>query len=251
MNKTALVTLVVGDKYRSNWEKFSKKSFEDYAKKHNFDFFLIESSIDNSIKAQKKSLAWQKLLIGKITELKKYETLIWIDADIIINVNFAPNILDGIPKDRIGVVKYHPLLSHPLFSKVYYNKAGRKSSEEFNLEILKVHGFEANPNCLINSGVLVIPKNLLHILESTYYKYSSVNHKQHQEQVFLAYELYSNKLTYFIDDKFNAVWYEYKQGPYFKDQSKELNKELIKKVLNEVYFFHFAGTQEDMLLLEQ
>lgn len=250
MNKTAIVTLVVGDKYKSNWEKFCKKSFEDYAKKHNFDLFLIEHAIDNSAKAQKKNLAWQKLLIGTIDELKKYETLIWIDADIIINVNFAPNILEGIPKDRVGVVRYHPLLSHPLFSKVFVNTEGRKSSEEFNLEILKAHRLQISTKCLINSGVLVIPKNLLYILESTYYKYASMSHPQHQEQVFLAYELYYNNLTYFIDDKFNAVWYEYKNGPYFKDQSKELNTQLIKKILNEVYFLHFAGTQQDMLLLE-
>ena len=251
MNKTALVTLVVGDKYKLNWEKFSKKSFEDYSKKHNFDFVLIESEIDSSTQAKNKSLAWQKLLIGKITELQKYETLIWVDADIIINVDFAPNILDDIPKNRIGVVRYHPLLSHPLFSKYFINRKGRKSSEEFKLEILNAHKLEASTDCLINSGVLVVPQNLLHVLESTYYKYASVNHPQHQEQVYLAYELYVNKLTYFIDDKFNAVWYEYKCGPYFKDQSKELNKELIKKVLSEVYFFHFAGNQDDMLLLEQ
>lgn len=250
MNKTALVTLVVGDKYKSNWEKFSKKSFEDYAKKHNFDFFLIEHEIDTSTQAMKKGLAWQKLLIGKIAELKKYETLIWIDADIIINVNFAPNILEGIPKDRIGVVRYHPLLSQSLFSTAHASIAGGLAAEQFNLYILKVHKLEANPKCLINSGVLVIPQNLIHVLESVYYKYALINHVQYQEQVFLAYELYVNKLTYFIDDKFNAVWYEYKHGPYFKDQSKELNKELIKKVLNEVYFLHFAGNQKDMLLLE-
>lgn len=250
MNKTALVTIVVGDKYKSNWEKFSKKSFEDYAKKHNFDFVLIESEIDNSEQARKKGLAWQKLLIGKIDELKKYETLIWIDADIIINVNFAPNILNGIPKDKVGAVRYHPLLSHPLFSKYFINTIGRKSSEEFNLEVLKAHRLETSTKCLINSGVLVIPQSLIHVLESVYYKYALINHVQHQEQVFLAYELYVNNLTYFIDDKFNAVWYEYKYGPYFRDQSKELNTQLIKKVLDEVYFLHFAGNQKDMLLLE-
>jgi hypothetical protein len=250
MNKVAIVTLIVGDNYKSMWEKFCKKSFEDYAKKYNFDLVLIEHAIDKSEKAQEKKLAWQKLLIGTIPELKKYETLIWIDADIIINVDFALNILEGVPKDRVGAVRYHSLLSQPLFSKIYVNRKGRRSSEEFKLEILEAHRLKASTSCLINSGVLVIPQNLVHVLESTYYKYASVNHPQHQEQVYLAYELYSNNLTYFIDDKFNAVWYEYKCGLYLENSSKELNKELIKKILSKVYFFHFAGNQEDMLLLE-
>jgi hypothetical protein len=30
MNKVAIVTLIVGDNYKSMWEKFCKKSFEDY-----------------------------------------------------------------------------------------------------------------------------------------------------------------------------------------------------------------------------
>lgn len=246
MNKTAIVTLAIGEECTTIYNKFCKKHVEEYANKYNFDIVLIDSLIDES---QEKHVAWQKLLIGKVDKLKKYETLIWIDTDIVINVENAPNILDGVPKDRIGAVRYHPLLSQPLFYASQHRVSNGLSAEQFNLNLLRIHNLEANPKCLINSGVLVIPKNLLYILENTYYKYKELKNNQHQEQVFLSYELYSNRLTYFIDDRFNAVWYEFKQGPYYFNCSKEGDKQLIKKVLSEVYFLHFAGPKKDIILL--
>ena len=228
MNKAAIVTLLIGEECTLQYNKFCKKSVEEYAKKHNFDIFLIDYLIDNS---EEKHVAWQKLLIGKIEELKKYETLIWIDSDIVINSKDAPNIIENIPKDRISAVRYHPLLSQPLFYFAHHRVSNGLSAEEFNLNLLRLHNLEAHPKCLINSGVLVIPKDLLHVLENTYYKYKELKNNQHQEQVFLSYELYVNKLIYFLDDRFNAVWYEFKQGPYFFNCSKEGDKQLIKKVL--------------------
>jgi hypothetical protein len=247
LNKAAIVTLLIGEECTLQYNKFCKKSVEEYAKKHNFDIFLIDYLIDNS---EEKHVAWQKLLIGKIEELKKYETLIWIDSDIVINSKDAPNIIENIPKDRISAVRYHPLLSQPLFHFAHHRVSNGLSAEEFNLNLLRLHNLEAHPKCLINSGVLVIPKDLLHVLENTYYKYKELKNNQHQEQVFLSYELYVNKLIYFLDDRFNAVWYEFKQGPYFFNCSKEGDKQLIKKVLNEVYFLHFAGPKKDIILLE-
>ena len=247
VNKTAIVTLIVGKEYLETWKKYSQKSFEDYAKKYNFDFYLLNQFIDDK---QNKHVAWQKLLIGTLNKLKKYENLIWIDADIIINVENAPNILNGIPKDRVGVVRYHPLLSQPLFHTAHARMSEGLSAEQFNLKILKTHNLEAHPKCLINSGVLVVPKSAYNVLKNIYYKYEEIKNNNHQEQVFLSYELYINKLTCFIDDRFNAVWYEFKQGPYFFRCSKANDKLLVKKVLSEVYFLHFAGPNKDSNLLE-
>lgn len=247
MNKTAIVTLVIGKECTSQYNKFCKESFEKYANKYNFDLILIDYLIDNS---QEKHIAWQKLLIGTVKKLKEYDILIWIDADIVINFKDAPNIIDNVPKNRIGAVRYHPLLSQPLFHFAQHRVSNGLSAEQFNLNLLKIHNLEAHPKCLINSGVLVIPKDLLYVLENTYYKYKELKNNQHQEQVFLSYELYINKLTYFLDDRFNAVWYEFKQGPYYFNCSKEGNKQLIKKVLSEVYFLHFAGPKKDIILLE-
>lgn len=246
-NKTAIVTLIIGKEYLKIWKKFCKKSVEEYAKKHNFDFVLIDYLID---KSQNKHVAWQKLLIGTINKLKKYDTLIWIDADIVINAESAPNILYGIPKHCVGAVRYHPLLSQPLFFTAHSRMAEGLSAPQFNLKILRTHNLNSTPRCLINSGVLVIPKSAYKVLENTYYKYDEIKNNNHQEQIFLSHELYINNLTCFIDDRFNAVWYEFKQGPYFFRCSKQNDKQLIKKVLSEVYFLHFAGPKKDIILLE-
>jgi len=247
MNSTAIITLVIGEECTSNYNKFCKKSFEEYAKKHNFDLIELDYLID---KDTNKHIAWQKLLIGTLDILKKYEILIWIDADIVINVENAPNILNGIPKHCVGAVKYHPLLSQSLFYTAYSRMSNGLSVPEFNLKLLRKHNLEITPRCLINSGVLVIPKSAYNILENTYYKYEEIKNNDHQEQVFLSYELYTNGVTCFIDDRFNAVWYEFKQGPYFFNCSKQADKQLIQKVLSEVYFLHFAGPKKDIILLE-
>jgi hypothetical protein len=103
---------------------------------------------------------------------------------------------------------------------------------------------------MIQGGVLVVPASLLPFLETVYRRYPTAGTEQQQEQPIVSHELAAAGLTQFLDAKFNAVWYEYKQAIGLGDEHPELNRMLVRKIIGDVYFLHFAGNQQDMELLD-
>ncbi len=249
MAKSAIVTMVVGDRYRTLWERYCAPNWTAYASQHGFDIRLIDHPLDASELARRRGLNWQKLLIGAIPELGSYEHLVWVDADIVINARDAPSILEGMPSDRIGAVRYHALLRHPLFAAAHRRICGGYSPDAFCAGIFENHGLAGDPTQMIQTGVLAIPRGLAGILESIYEKYPVAGAEQYREQAYVSHELSAAGLIHFLDEKFNAVWYEYKYGLYFGDARPEENRELVRRVLAEVYFLHFAGNLADIELV--
>jgi hypothetical protein len=249
----AIATLLIGEKYVQMWRRHCEPNWRIYAEQHGFDLLVHESVIDTSQSSPSRSLAWQKLLIGTLEQSRKYPYLIWLDADIVINVAEglrAPDILNGVEEGRIGAVRYHALLRQPLFETAHRQICGGMSACDYNTALFRSYGLEADPLFLLNTGVLVVPRSRYSFLAEVYDKYRLLPvNPQQQEQVVLSYEMYANGVTHFIDEKFNAVWYEYKYSVYFGDGPKEFNKAAIKRILSQVYFLHFAGNQNDMLLL--
>ena len=66
----------------------------------------------------------------------------------------------------------------------------------------------------------------------------------------LSHELAAADATQLIDGKFNAAWYEYKFAFGLGDEDRELMRRLVRRIIADVYFLHFAGNQQDMSLLE-
>jgi len=82
MSKATIVTMVIGDRYRALWGRYCAINWKAYAARHGFGLFVIDRPLDPSETARQRGLAWQKLLIGTIEELKECDILIWVDADI-------------------------------------------------------------------------------------------------------------------------------------------------------------------------
>lgn len=249
MGKSAIVTMVVGDRYRDLWQRFCVPNWSAYARRHGFDICVIDRPLDTGEIARRRGFSWQKLLIGTVEALRKYEYLIWIDADIVINPREVPNILDGLLPGRIGAVRYHALLGHPLFAAAYQRLCGGRPPSEFCADIYRGYGLNGDPSQMIQAGVLAVPASFLPFLEGIYHRYPTPGHEQHQEQPILSWELATAGLTQFLDPKFNAVWYEYKQAAGIGDEYPEISKLLVRKMLGDVYFLHFAGNQQDMAFL--
>lgn len=245
--KAAIVTLLIGDSYQAMWKAHCAANWAAYARTHNFDLITIDAPIDSRRDA--RTLNWQKLLIGRHPKAQGYDYLIWIDGDIVINTSIAPSILEKLPPRKVGAVHYHALLRQPLFLQAHRAICAGQSPEEFNRSLFRAHGIDFDTNYMLNTGVLAVPRDVFADLEQIYDRYPNVPHKQQQEQVFVSYELFRRNLTHFLDDKFNAVWYEYKYGIYFGDGNEQFNRFAIQKVLSQVYFLHFAGNQKDMRLL--
>jgi hypothetical protein len=95
--KKAIVTLALGEKYVAMFEKMCRDEWENYCVKFGFDLIVIKQPLDISDRAIKRSPAWQKLLILSQDWSKKYEQIVWIDTDILINCQNSPDICQGTP----------------------------------------------------------------------------------------------------------------------------------------------------------
>ena len=252
MPRALIVTLLIGDTYRQMWRRYCERSWRAYAQVHGFDVLVHEEIIDRTA-SPKHLLTWQKLLIGELEAAQAYDVLIWIDADIVINtLLMPPDILAGMPEDKIGGVRYHALLSFPMFELAHRRMCRGLDARAFKAGIYGDHRLEADPDSLLNSGVLVIPCRQAPFLRDVYMKYRDVTpNPQQQEQPFLSYELHKAGLMHFLDEKFNAVWYEYKESVYWGDKPPEqFQRVAVQRILSQVYFLHFAGTHKDMALLD-
>jgi lipopolysaccharide biosynthesis glycosyltransferase len=176
--------------------------------------------------------------------------LIWLDADIVINNAIAPSIMAAADDKHIGAVRYHAIIGQPIFEVPHRAMCHGKSASEWNAFLFKMCGLAADPEYLLNTGVMVVPRAQFSFLARVFEKYKNAPIiPQQQEQVPLSYEMYSVGLTRFLDEKFNAVWYEYKFSVYFGDGPREFNRSAIQRIFSQVYFLHFAGNHNDMMLL--
>ncbi len=91
--KYAVVTLCMGDVYKE-MGKITHPSLIKYANKIDADFWVIYEGIYNT-----KLSHWEKFQLYDI--LDKYERVIFLDTDIIVNKT-CPNLFDIVPESDIG-----------------------------------------------------------------------------------------------------------------------------------------------------
>jgi hypothetical protein len=101
--KKAIVTLAIGKSYEAQFEKYCRFLWSLYTEKHGLDLIVITEHLDNSLRAQSRSAAWQKCLIFSDPRVQNYDQVVWVDADVLINPN-SPDITLGVPLEKIGVV---------------------------------------------------------------------------------------------------------------------------------------------------
>jgi len=121
-SKFALVTIAGGERYQRCWQDVARPTWSEYAGRHGYDIVVIRTPIDLSVKAQSRSIAWQKCAIPSLPWAQRYERLCWVDADILINPE-APDIFASCPADTIGATCVHDQLSpaekHVLLERVH------------------------------------------------------------------------------------------------------------------------------------
>ncbi|MFZ4775209.1 MAG: hypothetical protein ACOYM3_07605 [Terrimicrobiaceae bacterium] len=114
--KTALCTIVVGAPYLEAFDRYSRKRFEDYARRHGYDPIILTEPVRD---LPGRKLTWQKLCLQDLSWWREYDQVAFIDADILI-ARDAP-ALPVVPEGKIaavpdklphqinsGVLVYHP-----------------------------------------------------------------------------------------------------------------------------------------------
>ena len=264
MNKKAIVTLIIGERYKNAWEQYCLPNWEVYAKNHQLDIIAIDSPIDPN---DQRSPAWQKCLILEYEKVQQYEQIVWIDSDIIINPK-APSIFSGVPLEKVGAVEgFEQLYKDGEFPKemLDYLKTPYKNAKGwYSLNHLKTH------DKVVQTGVLVLSPNHHKELLRKVYDSPTDSKTGDYEMPLLSHEILNNQLIQWLDKGFNLLWsaqmvFQYPQclPPKQKDfffirqwkkyirghyqfPPKNILNSSLKEAVDKSYFLHFAGNAHFM-----
>jgi len=265
-NKKAIVTLAIGKRFTRMVNKICLKNWQLYADKHGYDLIICETPLDNSELGKSRCAAWQKCLVLSQEWSKKYERIVWMDTDIIINPN-APDICEGVPDEKIGGINEFASPSREEYntalSRMYehWNNLGYSPVINYGAKAYyKSFGIECELEDVVQTGVMVFnPELHREVLEHVYYNYEEkgLNYEMRP----LSYEILNNNLIHWIDNRFNvllqfqkALYYTFLLELNTKKPSflckKEITKLCNEAVFSNSYFLHFTGKTEEMKLLD-
>ncbi|CAK0769255.1 conserved hypothetical protein [Gammaproteobacteria bacterium] len=257
----AIVTLLIGNSYLSDWMRVAQKSWERYASAYGYDLIVISEPLDDSLISKSRSPAWQKCLILSQPWSFLYDHIIWLDADIIIHPN-APDILQGVPIEKIGGVFDCDHLSE-IDQRIrlerravpsHFRKPSSGVTLEMSLEDLRrfnndvyrhTEGIETDVSSIINTGVLVLSPTYHRSLLERVYQYPE--RCRGQEQHPLSFEILSRGLFHRLNPRFNWLLFPILQI-HFPSLSESAFQGVLSPFLNEIlaheynnsFFYHFA-----------
>ncbi|CCQ75269.1 hypothetical protein [Magnetospira sp. QH-2] len=266
IRRKAIVTLLIGEAYVEAFERFIRPTWQPYAERHGYDLVALTELIDPNADTAKKSLHWQKLLIGVHPALKDYDKLVWMDADILINHRLAPCIASAHIGNGIGAVTMPPPDtdfcgpdgSRSALHMVMENLRARTQNPDRNPSVFlqadhadyyRVLGLDGEAPHLINTGVLVFdPRRHGATLAGIYMKYD--RDFIDFEMTPLSFEIQNQGLLDPLDPRFNTPWALHALTHYpflFNDDLREAHPDLLSQCVNaafrQVWFLHFAGTR--------
>ena len=269
--RQAIVTLAVGTRYKEDWQRFAKRHWLAYGQRYDLDVIPLRHALDTSPRGTSRSPAWQKLLILSQDFAQRYERIIWVDSDVAINPR-APLITAGVPAEKVGAVDEYSFPSpdeHPIVVR-RVAEALRLPPEHVWLtpqSFYEAWGLPGSFRQVVQSGVLVLsPRYHKEICEHIYHSYEDQGGQTWGEMHPLSYELLTNDLAYWIDQRFNTIWAFVKALHYpwlfddkyrllrairgtrrlaFRVDEARLRKPLTTTYLNN-YFLHFAGCPRDV-----
>lgn len=273
--RKALVTLVIGKKYENNFRSYCKDIWSAYAEQHGFDLIVIKDPLDDSTVAASRSPAWQKCLILSHEDVCRYDQVVWIDSDVMINPQ-SPNICKDVPLEKIGAVDEYATPSkheHPLYLERTYQYWSNEGAKFINsptpTDFHKDYGLDGEFDAVVQTGVMVLsPRHHKEILENVYYSYKDKGEPCYNYEMRpLSYEILRNSLACWLSPKFNFLWIFSKQFHYpFLDSYSDFYQMNLRKALRRInldprasllrkctttaflnnYFLHFAGTAHEM-----
>jgi len=258
--KKAIVTMTVGEPYEQMWGGLFRDGWARYALRHGYDLL----SIRRPLRADPfgRSVHWQKLLICSHPRFADYDRLVWVDADIAINAELAPSIVDDVPEDRIGIVLYGDLQDPELTELVKarwvaaFRAARGRDHTGFWETYFAREGLSSPPDRRFNTGVLVLtPRLHAGLLEEVFAQHP--NDAFDKEQTFLNHAILSADLAHPLDPRFNReVGYELlKHYPFLfllDDERQRLGPSpafdrlataALATVWERSFFLHFPGSR--------
>jgi hypothetical protein len=250
--RVAIVTFLIGEVYERTWSRMCAPNWAAYAQRIGADIVVLKHRID--ARDVSRSPAWQKLLILDLPWAKRYERIIWLDSDIVIN-DEAPDILEyGGPVEKVGICEDSGRLS-PAEAQVYLEGKLKIKLSPCNVQtswrtamLERYLNHKTAPHdVLFNTGVMVLsPAHHNETLKSVY-AYPEISRLFEQPQ--LSHSLLANDLAYVLSPRFNWGLIEpieliFNNG-MIGDETPEFMAQvmhvIVRSQLKAAYFLHFYG----------
>ncbi|MCR9254765.1 MAG: hypothetical protein NXI16_01570 [Alphaproteobacteria bacterium] len=257
----ALVTLLLGEDYKRMWETVFRPAMDAYAQKHGYDVVTVDALIDDTDRGRARGPHWQKCLILDHPEVKAYEDVVWIDADIMINPHTSPCIVahtreraEATGRHGIGLVSHNEVFqsaervenawdrSFQAAKELFWQERGPTPEQRYEMA-----GLPRDVDDMANTGVMVLKpgrdEDLLHHVYEAYEE----NALSASEQMALCYEIFKQDRATPIDPRFNRVWTEtwLEHYPFLFAEENRKDQMLIALCVNAAYhncyFLHFIA----------
>src|SRR5262249_15237783 len=198
----------------------------------------------------------QKCLVLQPSIAGKYERIVWLDADIVINTD-APDVARGVPLEKVGAVDEFVYPTSEIHQAFWRRMVAQTSNSalariwQSYLDPADYHGFWGLPrrgNHIVQTGALVLsPRHHRALLEHVYYTYENKGGPElNYEMRPLSFEIQERGFQHWIDQRFNAIFNAVlsQSNAEKRIATQEELFELIRRSFRSNYFLHFAGHQE-------
>lgn len=273
----ALVSLVLGNRYRERFQQQCYASWKAYADRHGFDLLVFTEPLDISPRAQSRSAAWQKCVAITHQTAMRYEQVVWMDSDILINSSSATSVFDSVPLDKIGAVAdfsypsaeaYRTRLA--LLEERWRAQGGTVVPALTPGEYYRAFGLPPLTQ-VVQTGVIVLcPEFHNTVFRRTYDTYEDRGSAAyHYEMRPLSYEILTSCKVSWLDPRFNMVLSFGIRDSEVEDftaryrltdrigtklkiplsaRQRRLSK-TYRRLMCDSFFLHFAGRQHEMFLV--
>jgi len=245
--KKALVTFAIGERHKTAFDTYFRKSVEDYAEKYNYDFICIEKPLHTfTAPTRANGFLIQKLLITTQPWSSKYDYIVWIDSDIFITphaediINYCQNTTKVCATNQASHINRRQRLLNQI----------TRNYEQTSCQWYKDRGIDTQIEDVLQSGVMVFqPAIHSQICQQIYDSVIENSHyiRHGEDQPFISYMLLKQDLVHFIPWEFNTVWVQH-YNIYKQQQTDTEKTALMGKLMFITNFIHYTSLEDIRLI---
>ena len=267
----AIVTLAVGERCFRPWHRYLLPGWRLWCEQHHYALVVFDQLIDTTSVGRSRSPAWQKLLAMSSPELRQFDQVLWLDADVMLTP-WAPDPLETHHPALVGMARDDgsPMASQPawfksVWSEVLKGSLGSAAPDgPAPFSYFDLWGFNGRQRPLFNTGVIAFsPRDHADLFLSIYNQWSDGGSGALYEMVPINLELQQRRLLQDLDSRYNrlfgvhhAVW-RVTPSAYQRWQGiPELDRLDLRRFAEHLaassFAIHFAGAHGlmDQLLAE-
>jgi len=276
----AIITMAVGGSYLANWRSVCEPNWRAYAQRHGYDIICIDHLLDDSPRGRARRLTWQKCLILEQEFVQRYERVVWLDADVLINVNLAPCMTAGVPPEKVGVLDSwwapSPEWREECLKRTFEYWGDNSVVNYDPHDYYRQYGFPKTFDAAPRNGMMVLsPAHHRDLLKRNCYDYEDRGMHWNDEMRPFAYELMNAGCAHWLDARFDLNWWEWRimHYPFLvnprrprrwgervrqklaralgTDTLLEARRACVNATFCQFFSMHFASnTKDDMLLVD-